>query len=110
MARSSRWVGLFPWWGPVAGKAEGQPGVVFNAFSNVEFGGLGPVPLRGEGERAAGGVGQGQVGAEAILEVLDQAEVFEAQVEGEGGIVVAGEDRGCVVCGDEGVGHRLADR
>jgi hypothetical protein len=28
----------------------------------VEFGGLGSVPLRGEGERAAGGVGQGQVG------------------------------------------------
>ena len=89
------WVGLFPRWGPAAGEAEGQPGVVFDAFGDVEFGGLSSVPLRGESERAAGGVGQGQVGAEAVLEFLDQVEVFEAQAEGEGRIVVAGEDGGC---------------
>src|SRR5215475_3057431 len=103
-------VGLFPWWGPVAGQAEGQPGVVLDALSNVEFRGLGSVPLRGEGERPAGGVGQGQLGVEAILEGLDQPEVLEAEVKGEGGVVVAGEDGGCVVCGDKGVAHRLADR
>ena len=76
-------VGLFPWWGPVPREAERQPGVVFDALSDVEFRGLGSVPPRSESECAAGSVGQGQIGAEAVLEVLDQPEVFEAQAEGE---------------------------
>ena len=54
-------------------EAERQPGVVFDVFGDVEFGAPGSVPLRGEGERVARGLGQGQVGMESVLDVLGSA-------------------------------------